>query len=121
MAYEKVKYNNEYNKQTYERLNILVKKGMKEQIEKRVKGNYNSINAYVNALIKSDIERITPEPEEQTIINLYRYGSPEAKEIIWNAAMKADKSMTKEEKNKYFDLYNNKVINMRDNNGTINM
>lgn len=56
--YDKVKYNNEYNKQTYDRLNIQVPKGQKAVIEEhwRSKG-YKSLNAYVNDLINKDMNR----------------------------------------------------------------
>ena len=37
MSYDKVKYNNEYNKQTYDRLNIQVPKGRKAIIEEHYK------------------------------------------------------------------------------------
>lgn len=57
MAYEKVKYNNEYNKQAYDRLNIQVPKGQKAVIEAHWKSlGYKSLNAYVNALIQADME-----------------------------------------------------------------
>lgn len=59
MPYEKVKYNNEYNKQAYDRLNIQVPKGQKAVIENhwKTKG-YKSLNAYVNALIQADMEKV---------------------------------------------------------------
>lgn len=57
MPYEKVKYNNEYNKQAYDRLNIQVPKGQKAVIETHWKAKgYKSLNAYVNALIQADME-----------------------------------------------------------------
>lgn len=56
MAYEKVKYNNEYNKQSYERLNIQVKKGQKAIIEEyRKSKGYSSLNSYINHLIYKDM------------------------------------------------------------------
>lgn len=55
--YDKVRYNNEYNKQAYDRLNIQVPKGQKAIIEEhwRARG-YKSLNAYVNELIRRDME-----------------------------------------------------------------
>lgn len=121
MAYEKIKYNNEYNKTNYERLNILVKKGMKEYIEQRAKENYNSINQYVNALINSDLEANeytrNYSADEQFIINQYKYGTEESRKLIFEAAIKADTLNENANKQKVF----NKVINMNDNNGIINM
>lgn len=63
MAYEKVKYNNEYNKQAYDRLNIQVPKGQKAVIETHWKSlGYKSLNAYVNALIQADMEKTSSKP-----------------------------------------------------------
>lgn len=119
MSYNKTKYNNEYNKTNYERLNILVKKGMKDYIEERAKEKFNSINQYVNSLIITDLEKhdIKSTTEEEFIINQYRYGTEEARKLIYNAAIKADELNYKAGKEKQY----NKVINMHDNNGIINM
>lgn len=57
MSYDKVKYNNEYNKQAYDRLNIQVPKGRKTVIEEHYKKlGYKSLNAFINDLINKDIE-----------------------------------------------------------------
>lgn len=56
MIFDKVKYNNNYNKETYDRLNIQVPKGKKEKIEQHRKAKgYKSLNAYVNDLIDRDM------------------------------------------------------------------
>lgn len=56
MSYNKVQYNNEYNKQAYDRLNIQVPKGQKAIIEAHWKAKgYKSLNAYVNDLISKDM------------------------------------------------------------------
>ena len=56
MSYNKVQYNNEYNKQAYDRLNIQVPKGQKAIIETHWKAKgYKSLNAYVNDLISKDM------------------------------------------------------------------
>lgn len=57
MSYDKVKYNNAFNKEAYDRVSINFPKGQKAVIEEhwRAKG-YKSLNAYVNALIKADME-----------------------------------------------------------------
>lgn len=55
--FDKVKYNNEYNKQTYDRCIFNVPKGQKVVIENHLKAlGYKSLNAYVNDLIKRDME-----------------------------------------------------------------
>ena len=58
MKFDKVKYNNEFNKKAYDRLNIQVPKGKKEIIESHAKSKgYKSLNAYVNALIEVDMKQ----------------------------------------------------------------
>lgn len=130
MPYNKTKYNNDYNKNNYERLNILVKKGMKEYIEKRAKNNYGSINQYVNALINKDLDsndyaNAPLNSEEQFIINQYRFGTDEARKTIYLASIKADEINSNYGKDKIYNerVSENKtnIINMGDNNGTINM
>lgn len=57
MTYNKVKYNNEFNKEAYDRVSINFPKGQKAVIEKHWKNRgYKSLNAYVNELIKKDME-----------------------------------------------------------------
>lgn len=60
MSYEKVEYNNKFNKDKYDRTNIFFPKGQKAIIEEhwRAKG-YKSLNSYVNHLIKQDMEKTT--------------------------------------------------------------
>lgn len=56
MSYDKVKYNNEYVKNNYDRLNIQVPKGQKAIIEAHWKSKgYHSLNSYVNDLINKDM------------------------------------------------------------------
>ena len=58
MPYDKVKYNNEFNRQAYDRLNIQVPKGHKTIIEAHWKAQgYKSLNSYVNALIDADMSQ----------------------------------------------------------------
>ena len=56
MAFEQFKYQNDYNKEKYDRIPINVPKGQKELIKTyaTLKG-YSSINAYVVALINADM------------------------------------------------------------------
>ncbi len=58
MAYDKVKYNNEFNKEKYDRLNIQVPKGQKEIITEHWKSKgYKSLNSYINNLIAKDMRK----------------------------------------------------------------
>lgn len=107
MAYNKVKYNNEYNKQKYERLNIQVPKGMKEYIEARALDlGYKYINPYVNSLIYADLastEKEKLESDEQLILNLYRYGNENIRKQIYDLVIKLDLDLSQDEKKKMFE------------------
>lgn len=107
MAYDKVKYNNEYNKQKYERLNIHVPKGMKEYIEARALDlGYRFINPYVNSLIYADLasnEKEKLEADEQLILNLYRYGNDDIKKQLYDLALKIDNGLSQDQKKKMFE------------------
>ncbi|WP_125140339.1 hypothetical protein [Clostridium transplantifaecale] len=55
--FDKQKYDNEYAKQNYDRCIFNVPKGQKAVIEEHWKAlGYKSLNAYVNDLIKRDME-----------------------------------------------------------------
>ena len=52
------KYKNDFNKNAYDRVSINFPKGQKEIIEEYWKDKgYKSLNAYVNELIKRDMEQ----------------------------------------------------------------
>lgn len=55
MAYKKteklIKYNNDYNKENYERINLFVKKGRKSVIKAAAGANGESVNAFINRAI----------------------------------------------------------------------
>ncbi|MBQ8214974.1 MAG: hypothetical protein IJZ33_01795 [Clostridia bacterium] len=53
-----IKYNNEYNKQAYDRINLTVPKGKKESIQTAAQANGESVNAFINRLIDTELERI---------------------------------------------------------------
>lgn len=53
-----IKYNNEYNKQAYDRINLTVPKGNKEKIQVAAQSNGESVNAFINRLIDTELERI---------------------------------------------------------------
>lgn len=55
-VYNKIEYNNKYNKENYDRLNIQVPKGKKAIIQTYAESKgYKSLNAYVNDLIDKNI------------------------------------------------------------------
>lgn len=69
MGYDKVKYNNAYNKEAYDRVSINFVKGQKAVIEEHWRQlGYKSLNAYINDLIRKDMERTG----EQKIVNIGR-------------------------------------------------
>lgn len=54
--FNKVKYNNEYNKANYTDIKLRIPKGFKEQLEQHWKSKgYKSLNAYINTLIQHDM------------------------------------------------------------------
>ena len=51
----KTAYKNQYNLENYDRINVTVNKGEKEIIKERADSLGMSINAYINSLIKEDL------------------------------------------------------------------
>lgn len=55
MAYkdksQAIKYNNEFNKQAYDRISLMVKKGKKTIIQEKAKENGESVNTFINRAI----------------------------------------------------------------------
>ena len=47
-----IKYNNDYNRQNYERISVLVKSGDREQIRAAADAQGESLNAYINKAIQ---------------------------------------------------------------------
>ena len=75
MAYknkhEAIKYNNEFNKNAYDRINLTVPKGKKDIIQATAKANKESVNAFINRLIDAELARLGGQfpffsPEENT-------------------------------------------------------
>ena len=60
MAYKNrsdaVKYNNEYNKRAYDRINLTVPKGYREVIREAANANGESVNEFILRLIRNEIE-----------------------------------------------------------------
>lgn len=61
MAYkeksEAIKYNNEFNKKAYDRINLTIPKGQKEVIQAAAEEKGESVNAYIYAAILQRINR----------------------------------------------------------------
>ncbi len=55
--FNKVKYNNDFNKNNYDRLNIVVPKGQKQVIQDFAKSKGKSLNAFVYELVQKEIEK----------------------------------------------------------------
>lgn len=62
MAYKKtdklIKYNNQFNRENYDRISLMIAKGKKEQIQALAKLNAESVNGFINRLIDAEIERM---------------------------------------------------------------
>lgn len=62
--FDKVKYNNEYNKENYKRCIFNVPKGKEIAIEAHYKSiGYKSLNSYINALIDADMKKKQDESQ----------------------------------------------------------
>lgn len=61
MAYkeksEAIKYNNDFNKKAYDRINLTVPKGQKKAIQTAAQAADESVNAYIYAAIVQRMER----------------------------------------------------------------
>lgn len=56
MAFDQIKYNNQYNKEHYARLSVQVPISERETLDNHwKKKGYKSFNSYVNELIKRDM------------------------------------------------------------------
>lgn len=56
MAFDQIKYQNQYNKENYARLSVQVPKADRDMIDEHWKSKgYKSFNAYVNELIRKDM------------------------------------------------------------------
>ena len=62
MAYKNksdaVKYNNQYNKEAYDRINITVPKGMRDVIKDAALECGESTNAFIVKLVNSELQRL---------------------------------------------------------------
>lgn len=62
MAYKKtdklIKYNNQFNKDNYDRISLMIPKGKKEVIQLCAKVDGESVNGFINRLIDAEIDRM---------------------------------------------------------------
>ncbi len=56
--FDKIKYNNSFNKETYDRFSLMLPKGKKEIVQEYAKQNGESINAFINRAIDEALERL---------------------------------------------------------------
>ena len=61
MAYKKtdklIKYNNDYNREQYDRIALMVKKGRKAELQAYAASKNESLNAFINRAIDEAISR----------------------------------------------------------------
>ena len=55
-AKEAYKYNNDFNREKYERISLMVKSGKKDIIKARATANNESVNAFINRAIDKLLE-----------------------------------------------------------------
>ena len=54
--FNQIAYQHDYIKEKYDRINLTVPKGRKEEIKKRAAAVGKSVNEYINSLIDDDIK-----------------------------------------------------------------
>lgn len=52
--FNQIAYQNDYIKQKYDRINLTVPKGRKEEIKKKAEAQGMSVNQYINKLLDED-------------------------------------------------------------------
>ena len=65
MANNKVKYNNEYNKGHYDRINLMIAKGYKERIKEKADSLGVGLSEYIFTLICNDLDGTGTNIKEQ--------------------------------------------------------
>lgn len=80
MAYKSkedaMKYNNQFNRQKYDRIGLMVPKGQKEQIQAAASRQGQSLNAYIVGAVNERMEREQPEEQVQ------EHSSPSVLEVM---------------------------------------
>lgn len=121
-TFNQSKYINDYIKDTYDTIKVQVKKGERDIIKIRAKEkDFSSVNAYINNLIKNDMEGksdMTLTPEEQMVLNMMRYTTDADRDEIVRKAQEINGRYSDKEKR---DMYNLKLLQVKNNNGIINM
>ncbi len=56
-TFNQIKYQNEYNKDNYDRITIMVPKGTKVILQILAKRHNLSLNAYINKLLEEEIQQ----------------------------------------------------------------
>ena len=54
--FDKIVYQNSYIRKKYDRINLVVPKGRKEEIKKKALSEGISVNKYINSLIDNDMK-----------------------------------------------------------------
>lgn len=55
--FDKIAYNNQFNANAYDRINLTVPKGKKDEIKARAESRGESVNAYIWRLIQEDMKK----------------------------------------------------------------
>lgn len=55
--FDKIAYNNQFNANAYDRINLTIPKGQKEAIKARAESQGESVNAYIWRLIQEDMKK----------------------------------------------------------------
>ena len=63
--FDKVAYNNSFNAQAYDRINLMVKKGKKDQIKDHAEQRGEKVNAFINRAIDETMARDNEKSGEQ--------------------------------------------------------
>lgn len=54
--FNQIAYQNDYIKQKYDRINLTVQKGRKEEIKKKAEAQGMTVNQYINKLLDNDMK-----------------------------------------------------------------
>lgn len=71
MAYKEktnaIRYNNDFNKKAYDRINLTVPKGRKAEIQAAAEASGQSVNGFINELIDEALARQRPQGDSSHI------------------------------------------------------
>lgn len=59
--FDKVAYNNQFNAQAYDRINLTVPKGKRQEIREYAEKLGESVNGYINRIIEEDMQKNSKE------------------------------------------------------------